>query len=92
MEAVVDALLQPGEAALVGGAHEEQPGGALGHDVRRLAAVGDDAVDALGGADVLAQLRDRLVGGDQPVERVDAGVRRRRGVRGAAAVLDLDWR
>ena len=43
-------------------AHVEAAGRALRHDVGRKTAIRDDAVDALGLPDVLAQLRDRLIG------------------------------
>jgi hypothetical protein len=46
-------------------------------------------VNALGVADVLAQLRDRLVGGYQAVEGIDAGMRRR-GACAARRDINLD--
>ena len=46
------------------GPHEEAPGGALRHDIRCRAAIGDDAVNPLGRSDVLAQRGDRLIGED----------------------------
>ena len=39
---------------------------------------------------VLAQVRDGLVREQQSIERVDAAVRHRRGVRGTAVIIDAD--
>ena len=60
-----------------------------GHDVGLVAALGDDAVDPLGRADVLAQRGDVHVAEHRCVERVASLLRRRRGVRGLAVVLHV---
>ena len=86
LEAGLHARLERRQFAHVGGAHEEAAGGAFRHDVRRHAAFGDDAVDALAAPDVLAQLRDRLIRGDDGVERVQPAIRHGGGVRGAAVI------
>jgi hypothetical protein len=78
--------LQLGEFMHVGGADEEAAGGAFGHDVGRHAAVGDDAVDALGVADVLAQLGDRRIGRHHRVERVEPAVGHCRSMRRPAMI------
>ena len=52
-----------------------------GHDVHRVAAVGDDTVDLVGRAEVLAQQSDRDLRDRERVGRVDAELRRERGVR-----------
>ena len=54
------------------GADEELGLGEIGHHVRHVAAVGDDAVDAGVGGDVLAQRVDPVEDLDDRVERVDA--------------------
>ena len=52
--------------------------------------MGEDPVNPLGGFDVLAKLGDRLVGGYQRVERVQAGVGHCRGMGASAAIGHLD--
>ena len=47
-----------------------------GHDVRRVAALRDDPVDAVGLLDVLAQESDRGLGDRERVRGVDADLRR----------------
>jgi hypothetical protein len=51
--------------------HKERGGSVLGNHVHRLAAVGDDAVDAGRTANVLAESADAVVGHDQCVQGVD---------------------
>ena len=58
----------------------------LGHDVRLVAALGEDAVDPLGRADVLAQRGDVHVAEHRGVERVAALVRGGGGVGGPTVV------
>ena len=67
----------------------------VGHDVRLVAGVGEDAVDALVGQDVLAQGGDVHVAEHGGVERVAPLVRERGGVGGLALVVDpraAGWR
>ena len=86
LETRLHAGLEAGEVRLVLGAHVELANGAFRHDVGRLAALGDDAVDAFRVLDVLAQVGNALVGEQQPVEGVQAPVRHGGGV-GCFAVI-----
>ena len=61
--------------------------GVRGNDVRRVAAVRDDAVHLVEGPEVLAQQPDRDLGDGERVGRVDAELGRDRRVRLAARVL-----
>ena len=74
-------LLEGRELFEIRGSHIEAARGALGHDVGRLAPVGDDAVNALALGDVLPQRGDGLIGDHQPIQRVDAALGHRGGVR-----------
>ena len=60
------------------------------HDVGRLAAARDDAVDAIARADVLAQQADRRLRDRERVGGVDAQLGARRGVRRLAVVVDVE--
>ena len=71
-------------------AHPDARGGALGDHVRRLAAVGHDAVDARAARELLAQQADRDEERDHAVERVDAALGIGRRVRGAAVEDELE--
>ena len=64
--------------------------GVRGHDVRRVAAVRDDAVDAIGLADVLAEAADRGLRDGERIGGVDAALGERRGVRLLTGVADLE--
>ena len=88
LEAGDDASLQVLQVRLVFGARQKDGRRVVGHDVRHLAAVGDDAVDAGAVADVLSQGGDGVVGDDNRVEGVDARFRPAGGVRLFAEVLD----
>ena len=69
---------------------DEEAGRRVGRDhVRRLAAVGDDAVDAVAVLDVLAEGVDGGKRDDEGVEGVYAGFRAGRGVRLPAEVLHV---
>ena len=69
------------------GARHPDAFGVRGHDVRRVAAVRDDAVHLVDRAQVLAQQPDRDLRDRERVGRVDAELGRDRGVRLAARVL-----
>ena len=71
-------------------AHPDARGGALGDDVRRLAAIADDAVDADAAWQLLAQQSERHEERDHAVERVDAALRIRRRVGRAAAIPEAE--
>ena len=62
----------------------EPRGGALGDDVGRLPSLGDDAVRAIPGGELLAKQGDGAERGEEGVQGVDAPLGRGGGVRGAA--------
>ena len=70
LEAGLHALFKSGEFDAIAGAHVKAACRAFGDDVGGQAAFGDDAVNSLRLLDVLAQLGDGLVGGDQCVQRI----------------------
>ena len=80
LEAVLDARPGHREVGDRRRAHHPQSVGVRGHDVGRVAAVGDEAVDLLAGAEVLAQQPDRHLRDRQRVGRVDAELGRGRRV------------
>ncbi len=71
-------------------AHRELGGGALGDDVHRLTAVGDEAVDAHAVAEVDALRVDELEGLEAGGERARALPGGERGVGGRAVEAQLD--
>ncbi len=90
-EAGLHARLQQRQFGRIDRAHVEPAGGALGHDVRCQASFSDDAVNAFGVADVLAQLRDRLIGRDHRIERVQPAIGHGGGMRRAAVIDRLHF-
>jgi hypothetical protein len=72
------------------GAGVPLPGGALGDDVGRVPAVGDDAVDPVGRLDVLAQQPDGHLRDRQRVGGVDAQLRVRGRVGGRPLVAHVE--
>jgi hypothetical protein len=62
------------------------------HDVRRLAALGDDAMDAIGFVDMLPQESNRGLGDSQRVGGVDAELGERGGVRFLAGIEHVEHR
>ena len=88
LEAGEHALTQFIDGRAVAGANHEPSLRVVGDHVGGLAALRDDAVDALVGADVLAQHGDRVVAGDQRVERVQPVPRRGGGVCVAPVEVD----
>ena len=73
-------------------ADEKDGAGVLRHDVRGVAAVGDDAMDARVRSDVLPEGVDAVEGLDHGVQGVDAVVRIGGGVRGLAVKGDFNSR
>ena len=66
----LDALTQRQHVALVAGPHADLRFGKLRDDIERLAAVGDDAVDAGVFGQLLAQRADAVEREDHGVQRV----------------------
>ena len=80
LEAAVDLGLDGVQFVQGLGAHDVAGFGVGRDDVGRAAAVGDDAVDAVGRVDVLAQQADGRLGDGQRVRGVDAAFGKGRGV------------
>ncbi len=80
VEALVDAGEELREVGQCGGACHPRPLGVGGDDVRRVAAVRDEAVDLFAGPEMLAQQSDRHLGDGHRVEGVDPELRRGRRV------------
>ena len=72
------------------GAHDVARRGMGGDDVRRVAAVRDDAVDAIAPPDVLAEEADRRLGDGDRVGGVHAELGKGGGVRRLAGVVDVE--
>ena len=95
LEAALHPLLERFEAVHLVAAHVPLCCGARRHDVGLVARVGEDAVDALVGPDVLAQRSDSVVAEHRRIEGVAAPVRRgscvcRLAVVGHVQLLDGD--
>ena len=85
-------VLQHLQVVAVGGADEELGGGVVRHDIRRVATVRDDAVDARVLLDVLAHRVDAGEEFDDAIEGIRAVVGVARRVRGLAVELEVDVR
>src|SRR5207244_11877401 len=72
------------------GAYDVVGGGVRGHDVGRVAAVGDDAVDAVALPDVLPPEADRRLRDRERIGGVDPELREGGRVRRPARVADLE--
>ena len=86
----MDALDDGVEVGAVGAADVEAGGGAFGNDVCGGAAVGDDAVDADVGADVLTQVLHAVEEHHDAVEGADAFFGRGGGMGGFAFEDEVD--
>ncbi len=91
-EAGLHAGLELCQGMFVRRAHVEVTRRAVGHDVGRLAALGDDAVNALSRTDVLAQVGNRLISEQQAVQCVETLVRHGRSMCRATVVDHLHFR
>ena len=90
LEAREDPAPEVGEIRVLGRAHHEPRGGAIGNDVRRLSAICDDPVDTRVAADQEAERRHRVPAQHETVQRVHTVLRLGGRVRRLPQELDVE--